>query len=155
VQSFDQLDASHQLAQRIQQLYNEGYPLVDIANQLNAEGYRPAKQDKFTITSMGALCRTLRRKGMIAKSPKIQPNFWRAGVLCNRLGIQKPTISGWRKRGWIQVRRAGHRWIYWADAVEMKRLRKLAAHPASGATPTPPELTTPVSKMPAAPGGQL
>jgi alpha-galactosidase len=46
VQSFDQLDASRQLAQRIQQLYNEGYPLVDIANQLNAEGYRASRAQR-------------------------------------------------------------------------------------------------------------
>jgi len=148
VQSFSQLDGSEALAKRIQQLYDEGYPLSEIAKQLNDEGYRPAKGERFTQTSMGALCRMLRRKGVIAKSPNIQPHFWRAGVLCNKLGIGKPTISGWRNRGWVQVRQVGCRWIYWADAEELKRLRKLAAHPASGSTPTPPELTAHASKMP-------
>jgi len=148
VQSFDRLEASKELATRIQQLYDEGCPLLDIANKLNSEGYKPAKGERFTQTSMGALCRMLRRKGIIAKTPNIQPNYWRAGALCNQLGIQKPTISGWRHRGWVQVKRVGSRWIYWADAAELKRLKKLAAHPPSGTTPKPTELTTPASKMP-------
>jgi hypothetical protein len=152
VQSFDQLDASKDLAKRIQQLYDEGCPLLDIAKKLNDDGYKPAKGKRFTRTSMGALCRMLRRKGIIARSPNIQPNYWRAGALCNTLGIKKPTISGWRNRGWVQVRRVGSRWIYWADAEELKRLKKLAAHPASGSTPTPIELTTPASTMPDKPG---
>jgi len=155
VQSFDQLDASEELAERIQQLYDEGCPLLDIANKLNDEGYKPAKGERFTQTSMGALCRMLRRKGTIAKTPNIQPNYWRAGALCDELGIQKPTISGWRNRGWIQVKRVGRRWIYWADAAELKRLKKLAAHPPSGSAPTPPHLTTPASKMPDPDGNSL
>ncbi len=155
VQSFDQLDASDELAERIQQLYDEGCPLLDIANKLNDEGYKPAKGERFTQTSMGALCRMLRRKGTIAKTPNIQPNYWRAGALCDELGIQKPTISGWRNRGWIQVKRVGRRWIYWADAAELNRLKKLAAHPPSGSAPTPPHLTTPASKMPDPDGNSL
>jgi hypothetical protein len=60
-------------------------------------------------------------------------------------------LSGWRHRGWVQVRQAGSRWIYWADAPELQRLRKLAAHPTSGSIPTPVDLTTPASRMPPEP----
>jgi hypothetical protein len=148
VQSFRQLDAAKSLAQRIQQLYDEGYPLSEIARQLNAEGYHPAKGQRFTKTGIGALCRMLRREGVIAKSPRIAPHFWRASALCRQLAIKKPTISGWRKRGWIQVRQVGRRWIYWADPIELQRLKRLAANPPSGSTPTPTELTTPASQMP-------
>ena len=148
VQSFCQLDAAKSLAQRIQQLYDEGYPLSEIARLLNAEGYHPAKGKRFTQTGMGALCRMLRREGVIAKSPRMVPNFWRAGALCRELGIKKPTISGWRKRGWIQVRQVGRRWIYWADSIELQRLKRLTANPPSGSKPTPPELATPASNMP-------
>jgi len=153
VQSFDQLYASKELAKRIQQLYDEGYPLSEIAKELNHEGYKPAKGAQFTQTSMGALCRMLRRNGVIAKAPNIRPHYWRAGALCDTLGIKKPTLSGWRIRGWVQVRGVGSRWIYWADTDELKRLKKLAAHPASGSTPTPVELTTPVNKKPEDPSG--
>ena len=151
VQSFDRLDAAEQIAKRIQEMYDEGRPLLDIAKQLNHEGYRPAKGREFTKTSMGALCRMLRCKGVIADAPNIQPHYWRAGKLCDALDIKKPTLSGWRRRGWVQVRQVGSRWIYWADAPELQRLRKLAAHPASGSTPTPADLTTPASRMPPEP----
>jgi len=151
VGSFDQLEASEALANRAQQLYNEGCPLSEIAKQLNHEGYMPAKGDRFTKTSMGALSRTLRRKGLIKSTPEIAPNYWRAGALSEELGIGKPTLTGWRHRRWVQVRQVGSRWIYWADAAEMTRLRKLAAHPASGSTPTPDNLTIAASKMPVAP----
>jgi hypothetical protein len=151
VQSFDQLEAAPELAKRTQQLYNEGYPLSEIAKQLNHERYKPAKQERFTQTSMGALCRMLRRRGVIAVTPNIQPHYWRAGRLCEALGIKKPTLSGWRHRGWVQVRQAGSRWIYWADPEEFERLRKLAEHPPSGSARTPAQLTTPVTRMPADP----
>jgi DNA invertase Pin-like site-specific DNA recombinase len=151
VQSFGQLEAADELAKRSQQLYNEGYPLSEIAKQLNHERYRPAKQERFTQTSIGALCRMLRRKGLIAATPNIPPHYWRAGKLCQSLGIKKPTLSGWRHRGWVQVRRVGSRWIYWANPEEFARLKKLAQHPPSGSTPTPANLTTPISKMPADP----
>ena len=151
VQSFDQLEAATELAERIQQLHDEGYPLSEIAKQLNHEGYKPAKQGRFTRTSMGALCRMLRRRGLIATTPNIPPHYWRAGKLCESLGIKKATLSGWRHRGWVQVRQVGSRWIYWADAEEFARLKKLVQYPPSGSTPTPAELTTPVTRMPADP----
>jgi DNA invertase Pin-like site-specific DNA recombinase len=152
VQSFSQLEAQQDIARLIQRLYDEGCPLSEIARQLNHEGYHPAKGRQFTKTSVGALCRMLRRKKLIAKTPKMEPNYWRAGSLCNALRIGKPTLSGWRHRGWVQARQIGSRWIYWADAMEMARLRKLAAHPASGSTPTPKNLTKPVQRMPPALG---
>jgi len=155
VPSFDQLEASHELAQRIQQLYDEGFPLSQIAFQVNHEGYTPPRGVRFTRTSLGALCRVLRSKGYLAKSPRMPPNYWRASVLCNELGIKRQTISGWRRRGWVQARQCGSRWIYWADADELKRLRRLAIQPVIGATPTPQELSTPVSKMPTTFDGNL
>jgi DNA invertase Pin-like site-specific DNA recombinase len=151
VQSFDRLEGSHELAKRAGQLYNEGYPLSEIAKQLNAEGYRPAKQDKFTKTSIGAFCNMLRRKGLIGTAPKVPRHFWRAGAICKRVGIAKPTLSGWRRRKWIQYRQIGIRYIYWADGDELKRLKALAKYPASGSTPTPTRLTTPIKKMPSDP----
>ena len=153
VQSFEQLDAAGELAERIQQLYDEGYPLSEIAKQLNHEGYKPAKGEEFTQTSMGALCRMLRRRGIIGETPNIQPHYWRAGKLCEALGVKKSTLSGWRRRGWVQVRQVGSRWIYWADGGELQRLKKLAEHPPSGSTPAPEELTTPVTRMPAVSSG--
>ncbi len=148
VNTFGQLEESAAIAKRIQQLYDEGYPLSEIARLLNQDRFKPPKGPRFTQTSMGALCRTLRRMGVIAKHRRIEPSFWRAGELSRLLGVKKPTLSGWRKRHWVQARQVGTRWIYWADQDELKRLRRLADQRPNGSTPTPDELTKPASKMP-------
>ena len=153
VQSFHQLDASEELARRIQQLYDEGCPLLDIADKLNGEGYQPAKSERFTQTSMARFAGCCAAKESSQRLHISSRTIGELVALCEVLGIKKPTISGWRNRGWVQVRRVGSRWIYWADTDELRRLQKLAAHPASGSTPTPAELTTPASRMPAPPGG--
>lgn len=118
--------------------------MPDIVEQLNREGYKRARGERFTRTSIGALFLTLRRKGRIASSRKIQTHFWRATQLCKVLGIKRPTLTGWRHRDWVQARQVGSRWMYWADAEEIRRLKQLAEHPPSGSTPTPAALTTPV-----------
>jgi hypothetical protein len=151
VQAFGKLEASQEIAERIQQLYNEGYPLSEIARQLNHEGFRPARGKQFTQTSMGALCRMLRRQGIIEATPNIAPNFWRAGALSNELGIAKSTLTCWRYRNWVQTRQVGNRWIYWANESELHRLRRLAINPPAGSIPAPEHLTAPVSKIPTEP----
>lgn len=151
VQSFGKLEASQQIVERIQQLYNEGYPLSEIARQLNHEGFRPAKGKQFTQTSMEALCRMLRRQGIIEATPNIAPHFWRAGALSKELGIAKSTLTCWRYRNWVQTRQVGNRWFYWANEPELHRLRRLAANPPAGSIPAPEHLTAPVSKMPREP----
>jgi len=151
VNTFGQLEDSAEIAKRIQQLYDEGYPLLEIARLLNQDGFKPAKGEQFTQTSMGALCRTLRRQGVIEMRRRVAPNFWRAGELARSLGMKNPTLTGWRRRRWVQARQVGTRWIYWADQAELKRLRRLAGlatQRRNGATVTPSELTRPVSKMP-------
>lgn len=149
VLGFDQLEASKELATRIQQLYNEGYPLSEIALALNREGYKPSRGESFTQTSMGAICRMLRRRGLIKLFPSPKPSFWRAGKLAEELGIAKPTLTTWRYKGWIQFRRVGTRWIYWADDAEMTRLREILKLPRDGSVKTPESLIRPVSQMPA------
>lgn len=148
VQSFDDLEDSETLIRRAQELYNAGYPREALASQLNAEGFRPAKNEQFTKTSIGALMLTLRRRKLIRDRPELSTGFWRAKVLAKELGIAAPTLTQWRYRNWVQSAQVGSRWIYWADAAELKRLRQLASHPPSGSTPTPEHLTTVVSQMP-------
>jgi len=97
---------------------------------------------------VGALCRKLRRLGMIARYSAVKPNYWRPGSLAKRLGVKRSTLSGWRRRGWVQAQQVGGRRMYWADQTEMKRLEQLAARDRTGFKVTPRELTTPVSQVP-------
>jgi len=148
VTRFEELEAAGEIAQRIRELLDEGHRLSDIANQLNRDGYCPSRGEKYTKTSMGALCRKLRRLGMIARHPAVKPNYWRPGSLARRLGVKRSTLSGWRRRGWVQARQVGGRRMYWADQAEMKRLEQLAARDRTGFKVTPRELTAAVSQMP-------
>ncbi len=102
VQSFDDLQDSATLVKRAQELYNAGYPHEALASQLNAEGFRPAKNERFTKTSIGALMLTLRRRGLIRERPELSTGFWRAKLLANELGIAAPTLTQWRHRGWVR-----------------------------------------------------
>jgi transposase len=148
VSRFEKLEAADEIAQRIRVLCDEGYRLPDIADQLNREGYCPARGEKYTKTSVGALCRKLRRLGMIARHPAVKPNYWRPSSLAKRLGVKRSTLSGWRRRGWVQAQQVGGRRMYWADQAEMKRLEQLAARDRTGFKVTPRKLTTAVSRMP-------
>ncbi len=120
----------------------------DIAKQLNTDGYRPARGAEFTKTSVGALCRKLRRLGVIPKCPVVKPGYWRPGSLAERLGVKRSTLSGWRRRGWVQAQRVGSRWMYWADQAELKRLEQLAVRDQKKFKSPPEELTAVVSRMP-------
>ena len=102
VQSFDDLQDSATLVKRAQELYNAGYPHEVLASQLNAEGFRPAKNERFTKTSIGALMLTLRRRGLIRERPELSTGFWGAKLLANELGIAAPTLTQWRHRGWVR-----------------------------------------------------
>ena len=63
-------------------------------------------------------------------------------VFGSELGIKPSTLTGWRRRGWVQAMKLGRRWIYWADDIDLPRLRKLAAHPPCGSTPAAAISTT-------------
>ena len=148
LQVFDQLENSERLATRVKELYNGGYPLAEIAAVLNQEGFKSARGRFFTKSATSALCAMLRKRGMIERTPSLSQNIWRASRLAEELGIAKPTLTTWRYKGWVQSRKIGTRWLYWVDASEMERLRKIVNQPGNGSIKMPKELTTPVSKMP-------
>lgn len=148
VSTFDELEGAEALFKRTQQLYNSGCPRLELIQRLNDEGFRPARKSQFTESSINALMLVLRRKGMISTRPAVARPFWRSKELASELGIKPSTLSGWRRRGWVQARKLGNRWIYWANDIDLPRLKKLAVHPPSGSTPTPDELTVPTAIMP-------
>ena len=151
VATFDELEDSKALFQRTQQLYDSGCSRETIIERLNAEGFYPARKEEFTKSSINALFLTLRRRGMIGDRPRVSKPFWRSKDLSGELGIKPSTLTGWRRRGWVQAKQFGRRWMYWANETDLSRLKKLAAFPPSGITPAPDELTTPAAIMPAEP----
>jgi DNA invertase Pin-like site-specific DNA recombinase len=148
VMRFDELENVEELLARTRDLYNSGCPRDEIMRLLNAEGFKPARKERFTDSSINALFLVLRRKGMIGSSPTMTGPWWRSGILTEKLGIKPPTLTGWRHRGWVQAKQFGRRWIYWACPEELKRLKQLADYPAGIVKPA--ELTNPKANMPGA-----
>lgn len=147
VSTFDELEDSRALLTRAQELYNSGCPRSELIQRLNDEGFRPARRSRFTESGINALMLVLRRKGLIGDRPEVAKPFWRSKQLSSELGIKPSTLTGWRRRGWVQAKKLGCRWIYWANEVDLPRLKRLASHPPCGSTPVPKELTVPIASM--------
>jgi hypothetical protein len=151
VLAYEQMAGFDRLLARIRELHALGQSFVAIAERLNAEGFRPIKQaDRF---DRQIVQRVLRRRD---PSPTPLAEKWRGDLregewfvadLAVTLGVPKKTLFGWLRRGWVCYRALqGPRapWACWADADELRRLRRLRATPHGWwDPPLRAELTTP------------
>ena len=132
VAGYEQMDNYQQLMGRILELREKRCTSAQIAEQLNRDGFRPPKhRPRFSHHIVGAL---LSRHGRDGKRPDsierctLPPDEWSLADLARHLQIPQPTLYSWLRRGWVHGRRqpgALGRWILWADAEEVDRLRKL------------------------------
>lgn len=148
VPSTEKLEAGEQLMKRLLELRAEGWTRDEIADRLNREGYHTACGQRFTAPNVTNLFRNAVRKHLAPRQRQLPPHHWRPTTLAQRLGSKSTTLNTWRRRGWIHARRIGRRWVYWADAPELERLRRLCAHPRQVMGKVPGDLTTPVSTPP-------
>jgi hypothetical protein len=151
VARYDQLDNYPQLVARILQLRDQKHSAARIAEQLNREGYRPPKR---RATFCGGMIRQLlSRQGRSGPRPRLMESHglakdeWWFTDLARHLQLPNPTLYSWVRRGWVHARQlpvAGGRWIIWADADELDRLRRLHRCPRSWMNrPQAAELTRP------------
>jgi hypothetical protein len=117
------------LVARLRELWAGRENAAAIAQQLNAEGFRPPKRtNRFT----GEMVRRLTAELGLARRPRhgsttgLGLDEYRPTGLARRLGISRDTIRRWLRAGWLNLRRDedGHR-VIWADAGELRRLREL------------------------------
>ena len=154
VTSYAQLSYLDEMVTRIVTLQKTGKTLAQVAEQLNQEGYRLPKARSHFNAAM--LSRILLKKGIHrprseAKpgSPHLQPAEWWLKDLAEHLHMPNRTLTYWRKSGWIHTRKvdiAGGRWIVWAGASELDRLRRLRTQSQTRSKSTnsyPADLTTP------------
>lgn len=151
VRSYDQLADYERLIGRIKGLRREGLSFAAIAEQLNRDGFRPAKQaEKFHGDLVGNILRGREgsQPGSRSRPPTLalEENEWLAVDLAPRIGIVKTTLLAWIKRGWVHVSRRlpGYhgRVICWVDVEELKRLCRLKETKHKN-QPLPAKLTTP------------
>jgi DNA invertase Pin-like site-specific DNA recombinase len=136
VTKVEHLSTYPQLCDRLAVLVGEGLPAWRIAERLNAEGYRPPKYAaRFGAQSVREL---LRRQGLspYRSRPKpitgLRPDEWGRSALAGVLEIPTGTLDNWIRHGWVTARHPpppSRRWIIWADAAELERLRQFRERP--------------------------
>jgi hypothetical protein len=140
------------LMARVADLHRTGRTSGEIAEALNREGFRPPKR---RATYNAAMVRQLlsrqgrsgpRPRAVTDDDPRADGEWWLSD-LARELAMPQPTLHCWVRRGWVRARKlpgAGGRWVLWADAGELDRLRRLRGYRRSWPDePYPPELTTP------------
>jgi DNA invertase Pin-like site-specific DNA recombinase len=126
------LSYSPQLCARVRGLTEAGLSASAMAEQLHAEGYRPARQQ--ARLGLPQVTELQRRLGLRAchphrrDRPGLNPDEWWSSDLADRLELSRSSLHRWIQLGWVRARREDgrlRRWIVWADAVELARLQQL------------------------------
>jgi len=134
VARLDQLSYYSELLSRIAALHQQGLDRAAMAQQLNAEGWRPAKRrETFTAAMVGSLLarQGLRSSSSPSRSVGRKSDEWTRAELAYTLDMPEPTLYCWLRKGHVKARRDENsgQWLIWADASELKRLRLLRQEP--------------------------
>ena len=136
VARLDQLSYYPALLARVAGLAAAGRTSRQIADALNAEGFRPPKRTtRFTDQQVRTLISQrgirARAKGRPAALTGLAPGQWSVPGLSAELGMPTASIYNWIYRGWITARHApGTRnWIITAGDQQMRQLRERRARP--------------------------
>jgi hypothetical protein len=152
VRTYGQLEGFEELMDRVAALRQAGYTTRRIAEQLDAEGFRPPRcHGPYNAAIVQQM---LYRRGLIgnerAANKILKPGECWLADLAGRVGIDLNKLRDWVRRGWLHARRTpiqGY-WIAWADEDEVKRLRRLRAASRRGVSSYPSSLTTPKQRPP-------
>ena len=141
VARFSQLSYYAALRDQVEQWAAAGLATTEMAQRLNAAGYRPPKRGaQFTAPIVQDLLRQLQRRERRRHPPRSDgPGIheWWLADRARSIGMPPVTLDRWLRRGWLTARqgqRPPHRWIVWADEVEVARLQALHQRPAGYAT---------------------
>jgi DNA invertase Pin-like site-specific DNA recombinase len=146
LRDFDRLIA------RIVELRDAGRTAAQIAEYLNAEGFRSPKCDQRydarVVQQLFCRCGLVApHETKAAKDELKKPGEWWIEDLVRELTMPLPTLCNWCRNGWVHARKvtlAHRRWIIWADADELRRMRDLRDYRRPGPRYCYPKiLTTP------------
>lgn len=140
VAKVSRLSYGAELLARALTLQREGRTHAQIAEVLNAEGWRSAKQCKmFKKTTVAGLL-TLQRLATTADTPPAaivaqrSEHEWTLPALAHALGMHSGTLHHWVRKGWVKARKVPSpnpvgMWLLWADDGELVRLHALRNAP--------------------------
>ncbi len=127
-----QLSYYPQLAARARGLAGGGYTIAQIAERLNAEGFRPPKRSPvFTPNAVRDLLQALgihrSRNPAPHNRPALARHEWWLRDLAAHLGMSQVTLDSWVRRGWATgyLHPQARLLIVRADPAEVERLRAL------------------------------
>jgi DNA invertase Pin-like site-specific DNA recombinase len=128
VSRYEQLRNYAELKDRLITLREAGHSAAQIAAKLNEEGWRPPKRRQTFTKDM--VLQWLARQGLNHSKPeaaRLKRGEWRLKDLAAELAMEVATLRLWRRRGWLNARwlAAAGSWVVWADAQELRRLRRL------------------------------
>ena len=119
------------LCARVQELTCAGWSLQAIAHQLEIEGYPPLRsRHGWSTVSVQTLrgqlgLNTLHRHGQSREA--LDQDEWWPRELADLLALPRSSLFSWIQRGVVRARQETQgvrRWIIWADATEVERLRQ-------------------------------
>ena len=131
VRRLEQLTSFEDLGRRALELESEGRTQQEIADRLNAEGYRPPRRAKFSVGSVSNLLNKCRPPARGVPHPwrppaDRMPHEWTIDEFADLLGMPVPTVYNWVKAGVVSARRSdgSARWLILADETEVARLKE-------------------------------
>lgn len=145
VAKLTQLSYYEDLVRRAEHLRREGKTIPQVADTLNAEGWRSAMRGTFNPTMVASLLApkdTAHGTRVPDPPEKLEVNEWTLPALADRLGMSRFTLYSWAQRGWVQARKlpSAHPfgvWIICADDKELARLAALRRDPQWPRRPLP------------------
>jgi hypothetical protein len=155
LRTYTALEGLEKLRARMLELRGDGRTAEEIATALNGEGYHVARGTTFTGARVHQL---LAKFGQTGVPPGVRDASDLPGVdecwlpeLAKRLDVKPIIAHRWRWSGWLharQLRGENGRWVVWANAAEVTRLRRLRAFEIEhhGRRTPPAKLTTPAKR---------
>ncbi|MFF3468767.1 recombinase family protein [Streptomyces sp. NPDC002619] len=143
VASLTQLSYYPRLRARAAELVEVGCTTAQIAEHLNAEGFRPPKRcESFTKNAVVDLLRALgiqRSRTPNRHRPDLDEHQWWLRDLAGHLGMSEITLDSWVRRGWATgyLHPQARLTVVRADPAEVERLRALHQIPRSQHTRRP------------------
>ncbi len=154
LRTYGSLGGMAKLRARVLELRGDGHTADEIAGTLNREGYVAARRKELTGDIVRQLLSRFGRAGVPPGVRDAQDlpgaQEWWLPELAKHFGVKPIVVHRWRWSGWLHARqlRGEHgRWIAWANAAELKRLRHLRAFEIEyRGRRTPPAKLTPPAK---------
>lgn len=153
VQTYNQRSDYSEMMRRVHELMADGKTQSEIASQINADGYVPAKRARQFSGAM--ICKLLERQRTLTGESStrqrdrehLQEYEWWLSDLAAELRMPVATMHRWRKVGWVSARKVdevGGHWAIFANEEELIRLQELRTYRRGwGEQKTPTRLTTP------------